>query len=256
VVGLINIQFAVQNNILYILEVNPRASRTVPFISKATGVPIARIAAKLMIGRKLRGFDLKGLKEPDYFSVKESVFPFQKFPGVDTLLGPEMKSTGEVMGIGENFGVAFAKSQIASGTLLPLAGKLFISVKDSDKPLIGGIVKKMLGNGFSVVATRGTANYLQGAGLGTESINKVAEGSPHIVESLERGEIAMVINTVEGRIPTIDSFSIRRTTLMRGIPYFTTISAAMAAVDGILAMKEKGLTVKSIQEYQRNFVAT
>ncbi|MBI2083031.1 MAG: carbamoyl-phosphate synthase large subunit [Deltaproteobacteria bacterium] len=251
VIGLINIQFAIQKSQLYILEVNPRASRTVPFISKATGVPIARIASKLMVGRKLRDFDLKGLEEPDYFSVKESVFPFQKFPGVDTLLGPEMKSTGEVMGIGQDFGVAFAKSQIAAGNILPLQGKIFLSVKDSDKPLIGGIVKKLLRAGFSIVATRGTANYLRGADMPTEIINKVAEGSPHIVEALERGEITMVINTVEGRIPALDSFSIRRTTLMKGIPYFTTISAAMAAVDGILAMKEKGLTVRSIQEYHQ-----
>ncbi|MBI4196238.1 MAG: carbamoyl-phosphate synthase large subunit, partial [Deltaproteobacteria bacterium] len=256
VIGLMNIQYAVQNEILYLLEVNPRASRTVPFVSKATGIPIAKLAAKIMTGRKLKDFHLSDLKELPYRSVKESVFPFTKFPGVDTLLGPEMKSTGEVMGIGKDFGTAFAKSQMAAGNQLPMIGKVFISIKDSDKPQLVEPAKKLSGLGFQLVATRGTAAYLRREGIEVQEINKVIEGEPHIVDELAKGHIALVINTVQGRQSTLDSFSIRRTALIKGIPYFTTVAAGRAAVDGIESLRREGMTVCSLQEYHRQFTST
>ncbi len=249
VIGLMNIQFAIKQDQLYVLEVNPRASRTVPFVSKATGLPLAKIAAKLMIGRKLSDFSLPN-HFPAYLSVKESVFPFNKFQGVDTLLGPEMRSTGEVMGIGEDFGEAFAKSQLAAGTRLPMSGSVFLSLRDEDKPLIVDAAKKLVQLGFDLVATRGTSRYLQERGIKVHTVNKVTEGSPHIVDQLERGEMAMVFNTPEGYGAAQDSFSIRRTALVKGIPYFTTVAAAIATVDGIESLQKKGTTVKSLQEYQ------
>ncbi len=247
VVGFMNIQYAVQDETLYLLEVNPRASRTVPFVSKAVGVPFAKIAAKLMIGRKLRDFSFRAT--PSYRSIKESVFPFEKFPGVDTILGPEMKSTGEVMGIADDFGTAFAKSQMAAGNRLPLQGTVLFSIKDADKPLVLSSARKLTGMGFSLVATSGTAGYLRSQGIEVGRLNKVAEGSPHVVDALESGKISMVVNTVEGRISLADSFSIRRTALMKRVPYFTTVAACRAAVDGIGALRKNGLTVRSLQEY-------
>jgi len=252
VVGLMNVQFAIKGGDLYVLEVNPRASRTVPFVSKAVGSPLAKIASLLMVGHKLKEFSLKSPLQLTHVAIKESVFPFSKFAGVDTLLGPEMKSTGEVMGIADTFGEAFAKSQIAAGTNLPTSGSVFVSVRNADKPMILPAAKKLLELGFKVVATKGTALYLREHGLiEVMPVNKVTEGSPHIVDRIDKGEIALVINTPEGRLSAMDSFSIRRTALMRNVPYFTTSAAAVAAVEGIETMMKRGLSVKAIQEYHQ-----
>jgi len=250
VVGLMNVQFAVKNDKLYVLEVNPRASRTVPFVSKATGRPLAKIASLLMAGQKLKDFNLSE-EIPSHVSIKESVFPFSKFPGVDTILGPEMKSTGEVMGIGDSFGQAFAKSQIAAGNYLPLKGTAFISVRDGDKATVLPAIKRLQDLGFQLLATDGTARYLKKEGLQVTRINKVTEGSPHIVNEIEKGGVALVINTPEGWTSAKDSFSIRRTALIKNIPYFTTAAAAVAAVEGIRTLIRDGLSVKAMQDYLR-----
>jgi len=249
VVGLMNIQFAVKEGRIYILEVNPRASRTVPFVSKAIGVPLAKLAAKVMGGRTLAELGFTKEKEIKHIAVKEAVFPFAKFPGVDTLLGPEMKSTGEVMGIDTDFGMSFAKSQIAAGNPMPESGRVFLSVKDKDKSGLLEVAKGLEQMGFSLVATRGTADYLKRQGITVETVNKVTEGRPHIVDQITDMQVDFVINTVYGAQSQKDSYSIRRTTLMKGIPYFTTLSAAKAAVRGIAAIKKNHLQVKSIQEY-------
>jgi carbamoyl-phosphate synthase large subunit len=249
VVGLMNVQFAIRGDELFVLEVNPRGSRTVPFVSKAIGTPLAKIAAKLMVGRRLREFSLNSFRDLKHIAIKESVFPFNKFPGVDTLLGPEMKSTGEVMGIADSFGQAFAKSQIAAGNSLPPKGAAFFSVRDEDKPQVLPAAKKLRELGFRIVATAGTARYFQERGLPVSRVNKVGEGSPHVVDQIQGGEIAMVVNTQEGRTSALDSFSIRRTALVRNVPYFTTAAAATAAVEGIETLLNTGLTVKPMQEY-------
>jgi len=249
VVGLMNIQFAVQRGEVYLLEVNPRASRTSPFVSKATGRPLAKIAARLMAGRTLADLGISGEIIPKYTSVKESVFPFVKFPGVDTLLGPEMKSTGEVMGIDAEFGRAFAKAQLGAGVRLPLQGKVFISVKDDDKQQVVEATRKLANAGFQIVATHGTAALLRDQGIPAEGVNKVKEGRPHCVDALKNGEIALVFNTTFGAQSVIDSYSIRRTALMNNIAYFTTVAGIQAAVDGILAMQREGLDVETIQGY-------
>lgn len=251
VVGLINIQFAIKDQTLYVLEVNPRASRTVPFVSKATGIPMAKIAARLMIGRKLKEIDISSGLQYEHIAVKESVFPFSRFPEVDTLLGPEMKSTGEVMGIDMNFGAAFGKSQSAAFSTLPQDGKVFISVKDKDKPLVVNIARELVEKGFTVVATRGTASYIEKEGVPVTVVNKVNEGRPHIVDYIKNGDIMLVINTVGDRKAKVDSYSIRRTTLHKGIPYYTTIAGARAAVKAIEAAKGKKMMVKSLQEYYK-----
>ncbi len=253
VVGLMNIQFAVKEGRIYVLEVNPRASRTVPFVSKAIGVPLAKLAARVMGGKTLDELGFTKEVQIKHISVKEAVFPFAKFPGVDTLLGPEMKSTGEVMGIDADFGMSFAKSQMAAGNPLPVSGRVFLSVKDQDKS--GGLLEVAQGlqnAGFSIVATRGTAEYLRKQGITVETVNKVAEGRPHIVDRITDMQIDLVINTVSGAESQKDSYSIRRTTLVKGVPYFTTISAAKAAVRGISAIKTRPLQVKTIQEYHAN----
>ncbi len=249
VVGLMNVQFAVKEGRIYVLEVNPRASRTVPFVSKAIGVPLAKLAARVMAGKTLD--ELRFTKEVaiKHIAVKEAVFPFAKFPGVDTLLGPEMKSTGEVMGIDTEFGMSFAKSQIAAGNPMPVSGKVFLSVKDKDKAGLLSVAQGLEKMGFALVATRGTADYLSKRGVKVETVNKVTEGRPHIVDQITDMQVDFVINTVHGAQSQKDSYSIRRTTLMKGIPYFTTISAAKAAVRGIAAIKKNHLQVKSIQEY-------
>jgi carbamoyl-phosphate synthase large subunit len=251
VVGLMNIQFAVKDGLVYVLEVNPRASRTVPFVSKAIGVPVAKLAARVMAGRTLAELGFTKEVVITHIAVKEAVFPFAKFPGVDTLLGPEMKSTGEVMGIDEDFGMAFAKSQIAAGNPMPTSGSVFISVKDKDKPAAYEVAAGLERAGFSLMATRGTAEYLRSRGVTVETVNKVFEGRPHIVDRIKDRLIDLVINTVYGAESQKDSYSIRRTTLTQSIPYFTTLSAAKAAVRGIQALKAKPLQVKSIQEYQQ-----
>jgi carbamoyl-phosphate synthase large subunit len=244
VVGLMNVQFAIQKDgndeaAVYVLEVNPRASRTVPYVSKATGRPLAKIAARCMVGQSLGSQGVSGEVLPPYYSVKEAVFPFIKFPGVDTILGPEMKSTGEVMGVGETFGEAFVKSQLAAGVKLPERGKVFLSLRNADKPRAIDTARMLHELGFAIVATRGTAAALQAAGIPVEAVNKVAEGRPHIVDMIKNDEIAMVINTVEEKRSAIqDSYAIRREALHDQIPTFTTIAGARAAVIGMKTMSE------------------
>ena len=237
--GLINVQFAIQGSTVFVLEVNPRASRTVPFVSKATGVQLAKVAARCMAGRTLAEQGLKGEVVPPYYSVKEAVFPFIKFPGADTILGPEMKSTGEVMGVGASFGEAFVKSQMAAGEKLPASGKVFVSVRDPDKPRTIDIARALARLGFTLVATRGTAASLAAAGLEVTPVNKVAEGRPHIVDMIKNREIVLIVNTVEeSRAAVRDSYSIRRAALQGRIALFTTLSGARAACHGIEQSRE------------------
>jgi len=239
VIGLMNVQFAIQNGTVFVLEVNPRASRTVPYVSKATGRPLAKIAARCMVGRSLAEQGVAGEIVPPYHSVKEAVFPFIKFPGVDTILGPEMKSTGEVMGVGESFAEAFLKSQLAAGVRLPTGGRVFISLKNSDKPRAIEVATILVGLGFTLVATRGTAAALAAAGVPVTPVNKVAEGRPHIVDMIKNDQIAMVINTVEEKRSAIqDSYAIRREALTDQIPTFTTLAGARAAALGLSGMRE------------------
>lgn len=247
--GLINIQFAVKDNQIYILEVNPRASRTIPFVSKAIGVPLAKLAAKVMTGMTLDelGFTKELIRE--HFAVKEAVFPFLKFPGIDTLLGPEMLSTGEVMGISEDFGMAYAKSQIAAGNFLPVSGNVLFSVKDSDKSRAVEVAAEFQKMGFKIIATKGTCIELINNNIPSEFALKVSEGRPNIVDSIINREIDLIINTTIGKQAIVDSFSIRRTALDRQVPYITTIRGAAAAVKAIIALKQKKLSVKPIQLY-------
>jgi carbamoyl-phosphate synthase large subunit len=232
--GLMNVQFAIQGSDVYVLEVNPRASRTVPFVSKATGRPLAKIAALAMAGTSLAAQGIRGTITPPYYSVKEAVFPFGKFPGVDTILGPEMKSTGEVMGVGESFGEAFVKSQLAAGVRLPKGGRAFISVRDGDKAAAAGVARELTVLGFTVLATRGTATALAAAGVAATAVNKVAEGRPHIVDMIKNGEVSFIVNTVEDtRTAISDSRSIRTTALQARVTYYTTIAGAKAACAGM-----------------------
>jgi carbamoyl-phosphate synthase large subunit len=250
VVGLMNIQFALKGNHIYVLEVNPRASRTVPFVSKATGVSLAKLATKVMLGHTLEELGFTQEMEPPYFAVKESVFPFRRFPGVDPLLGPEMRSTGEVMGIDVDFGLAYAKAQLAASQVLPLAGGVLFSVKDPDKPLMAPIVKGFQELGFRIFATRGTTQCLAKHGIGeVNEVHKVREGRPHIIDRIKSREIALVVNTPRGRYTPSDSYSIRRAALEYNVPYTTTLAAAKATLLAIKALKEGKLEVKSLQEY-------
>jgi carbamoyl-phosphate synthase large subunit len=250
VVGLMNVQFAIKDNQVYILEVNPRASRTVPFVAKATGIPIAKIAARAMAGERLGAFGLPRAGAGNgHIAVKEAVFPFARFPGVDVMLGPEMRSTGEVMGIDHRFDLAFAKSQLGAGINLPLAGKVFVSVRDRDKQLLVESCRRLVAMGFQLVATRGTAELLRKAGLPVEQINKVREGRPHIVDSMLSGDIALVFNTTEGAAAIADSFDLRRTALMLNLPYYTTVAGAKASVEAIAAMRAGRLEVAPLQSY-------
>jgi carbamoyl-phosphate synthase large subunit len=254
-VGLINVQFAIQEDVVHVLEVNPRASRTVPFVSKATGLPLAKIAARCMAGRTLAGQGVRAEVVPPYYSVKEAVFPFIKFPGADTILGPEMKSTGEVMGVGETFAEAFLKSQMASGERLPSSGKVSLSVRDSDKPRAIEVARSLVRLGFTLVATRGTAAAIASAGLPVTAVNKVAEGRPHIVDLVKNGEIGLIVNTVEDRRTAIrDSYSIRRAALQQRIPLFTTLAGARAACTGMEAAHE--LRAYSVQALHRQLAGT
>ncbi len=246
--GLMNVQYAVQNGDIYVLEVNPRASRTVPFVAKAIGQPVAAIAARVMAGEKLADFRLPK-PSAKHMAVKEAVMPFARFPGVDVILGPEMRSTGEVMGLDENFGRAFAKSQIGAGHKLPLAGTVFISLKESDKPLAVKPARALLEMGFEIIATRGTAKFLNENGIAARHVNKVLEGRPHIVDAIKNGEVQLVFNTTEGAQSLADSFSIRRTSLQMKIPYYTTMAGAAASVEGIAALKAGALEVAPLQSY-------
>jgi carbamoyl-phosphate synthase large subunit len=248
VVGLMNVQFAIKDNDIYLLEVNPRGSRTVPFVAKTTGVPLAKIAARVMAGEKLASFNLSDITL-DHVAVKEAVFPFARFPGVDVFLGPEMKSTGEVMGIDTDFGRAFAKSQLGAGVRLPTSGTVFASVKDEDKPAFIEICRDLVAAGFKIVATGGTTRALHEAGVAATPINKVMEGRPHAVDAMLSGEIQLVFNTAKGAAAIKDSFSLRQTSLTNNIPYYTTVSGSRAAVEAIKAMQQGDLGVRTLQDY-------
>jgi carbamoyl-phosphate synthase large subunit len=246
--GLMNVQYAIKNGDIYVLEVNPRASRTVPFVAKVIGVPVAKIAARIMAGETLASFGLKPAQF-DHIGVKEAVFPFARFPGVDTVLGPEMKSTGEVMGIDRNFAIAFAKSQIGGGSRLPRAGTVFVSVRDADKPRVLEAVRLLVSLGFRIIATSGTQRYLAEQGLPAGRINKVLEGRPHIVDAIANGEVQLVFNTTEGATALADSRSLRRAALLHKVPYYTTLSGAVAAAQGIKAYLGGDLEVRALQSY-------
>jgi len=250
VVGLINIQFAIKDATVYVLEVNPRASRTVPFVSKAIGVPLAKLAAKVMLGASLKELGFTEERQLSHVAVKEAVLPFAKFPNVDAVLGPEMKSTGEVMGIDVDFGRAFAKSQIAASGSLPLAGTIFLSVRNKDKPAVAGLAARLVELGFRLIATEGTAAVIQHAGVPVERVYKVTDKiRPHIVDRMKNGEVALVINTPEGRSARMDSYSIRRTAVTMGIPYFTTMAAASAVAEAIRSLRQREMAIRPLQEY-------
>jgi carbamoyl-phosphate synthase large subunit len=249
VVGLMNVQYAIKENSVYVLEVNPRASRTVPFVAKATGVPVAKIGALVMAGKKLTSFNLDDQSVAPHVAVKEAVFPFARFPNVDTILGPEMKSTGEVMGLDTSFERAFAKAQLGAGVKLPMAGAVFLSVRDSDKHALTGIARRLIDMGFSILATKGTAARVREAGLAVTQVNKVMEGRPHCVDAIRSGEVQLVINTSAGPQSVADSFEIRRSALTHGVPHYTTTAGARAAVHAIAAMKAGTLEVAPLQSY-------
>jgi carbamoyl-phosphate synthase large subunit len=262
VVGLMNVQFAIQkqngDDVIYVLEVNPRASRTVPYVSKATGIPLAKVAARCMAGQSLASQGVTQEVTPPYFSVKEAVFPFVKFPGVDTILGPEMKSTGEVMGVGKTFGEAFVKSQLGAGTKLPrptdAVRKVFLTVKNNDKPRAVVVARQLVALGFELVATKGTAAAISEAGITVQAVNKVTEGRPHVVDMIKNGEIALVINTVEERRNAIaDSRQIRTSALLARVTTFTTIAGAEAAVEGMKYLDQ--LDVYSVQSLHAQLAA-
>ena len=249
VIGLMNTQFAVKDDVVYVLEVNPRASRTVPYLSKATGVPLAKVAAKLMVGRTLAEQGLTDDLEVTGSFVKTPVFPFVRFPGVDTILGPEMKSTGEVMGGAETFGSAFAKAQMGAGQQLPQSGTAFISVNNRTRPNVVPIARELARLGFTIVATRGTAAYLRAHGLDAGVLFKINEGRPHVGDELLNRRISLVINTPLGRESFFDDRAVRRVAMLQGVPAITTLTGAAAAVSAIAALRTEGLTVKSLQEY-------
>jgi carbamoyl-phosphate synthase large subunit len=251
VVGLMNVQYAIKDNVIYVLEVNPRASRTAPFVAKATGVPIAKIGARVMAGAKLREFKLDDDSIAPHVAVKEAVFPFNRFPNVDTILGPEMKSTGEVMGLDSSFERAFAKSQLGAGVKLPEGGTAFLSVRDSDKVAAVGVARRLIDSGFAILATRGTAAHLREAGLSVGVVNKVLEGRPHCVDAIKSGDVQIVINTAAGAQSVADSFDIRRSALTHGVPHYTTIAGARAAAHAIAALKAGTLEVAPLQAYFR-----
>jgi len=252
VIGLMNVQYAIRNDRIYVLEVNPRASRTVPFVSKATGVPWAKVAAKVMVGKRLEELSIMEKVAWDHIAVKESVFPFNRFHGVDTVLGPEMKSTGEVMGIDDDFGIAFAKSQMAAGVRIPHRGRVFISVMNKDKRAIVFIAKKLVDLGFEIASTSGTAKVLLNNGIPVQTVNKVGEGRPDIVDRMKNAEIDLVINTPSGKKPRLDEVAIRTQAVAQNIPCITTLSGASAVVNGIESLLKKTIFVRSIQEYHRN----
>ena len=252
VIGLMNVQYAIKDNNIYILEVNPRASRTIPYVSKTLGIPLAKIATKIMLGKKIKDFQLPQHITPNYVTVKEAVFPFNRFLETDPILGPEMRSTGEVMGIDSSYGMAYYKAQISAFNRLPNSGKVFVSVKDSAKPKVLNVVKKLIELGFEIVATIGTYNYLKNNNINVSLVQKVREGRPNIVDLIKNGEISFVINVPEGKKSRLDADSIRSCIIRYNIPYVTTIEAAYASVEGISAHKTRGLEVKSLQEYYKS----
>jgi carbamoyl-phosphate synthase large subunit len=252
VVGLINIQYAIKDDSVYVLEVNPRASRTVPFVSKAIGVPLAKLAARVMAGKTLDELGFTCEVHPRHISVKEAVLPFVRFPGVDILLGPEMKSTGEVMGIDANFGLAYAKSQAGAGCSLPLQGTAFFSVRDHDKPEALEVARRLSALGFALMATTGTVAYFAEHGLKAEHVLKVKEGRPNIVDRMKNADVQIVFNTPRGQRSTLDERAIRRNAIELGIPCITTMAGARAAGEAIAALQSGELTVRSLQEYHEN----
>jgi carbamoyl-phosphate synthase large subunit len=254
VVGLINVQYAIKNRVVYVLEVNPRASRTIPFVSKAIGVPLASYAARVMLGDKLENLGFVEEIAPPYVSVKEAVFPFNKFPGTDPVLGPEMRSTGEVMGISDSFGGAFAKSQIAASNGLPLSGTVLITVNDSDKPTVTPIARRFHEMGFKILATQGTARYLRGRGVPARAVLKVHEGRPNCYDLLVNGDVQLLINTPLGKHSQIDDYRLRQGAIVHHVSYTTTMSAASAASDAILALRSREASVRSLQEWQSQIV--
>jgi carbamoyl-phosphate synthase large subunit len=254
VIGLMNVQFAIQGKDVYVLEVNPRASRTVPFVGKATGLPLAKAGALCMVGKTLREAGALGTPRPRHMSVKEAVFPFARFPGVDTMLGPEMRSTGEVMGVDADFASAFLKSQAASGNTLPSSGegkRAFVSVRDADKEQASEIARSLVRLGFEVLATQGTARFLESRGIPATLVRKVHEGRPSIVDRIKDGDVHFVVNTTAGKREIADSYSIRRETLMKGLPYFTTLTGARAAVRAMETARAGAPSVRTIQEYHQ-----
>jgi carbamoyl-phosphate synthase large subunit len=246
--GLMNVQYALKDGEIYVLEVNPRASRTVPFVAKVIGQPIAKIASRIMAGESLASFALKPTVN-DHVGVKESVFPFARFPGVDTVLGPEMRSTGEVIGLDRSFDIAFAKSQLGGGTKVPRSGNVFISVRDGDKSRVVDTARLLADLGFTLTATSGTARFLQEQGLAAAKVNKVSEGRPHIVDAIKNGSIQLVFNTTEGAQALTDSRSLRRAALLHKVPYYTTLAGAIAAAQGIKAYIAGDLEVRALQDY-------
>ena len=252
VVGLMNVQYAIHQGTVYVLEVNPRASRTVPFVSKAIGRPLAKIAARVMVGMSLRDQGFTEEIVPVHISVKEAVLPFIKFPGADSLLGPEMKSTGEVMGIGRDFGVAFLKAQMGAGSMLPASGRIFISVNDDDKEEVLPIARRLQKAGFTLVATQGTQSYLQQHGIDAELVRKVHEGRPHVEDSIRSNMVGLVINTPLDESSQYDDFVVRRAAIMNNIPYTTTLAGAQAATAGIEALQRSEITVQALQDYHRD----
>ncbi len=251
VVGLMNVQYAIQGDIIYVLEVNPRASRTVPFVAKATGVAVAKIGARVMAGARLADFRLDDQGVAPHVAVKEAVFPFNRFPEVDPILGPEMKSTGEVMGLDSSFERAFAKSQLGAGVVLPHAGTAFLSIKDSDKNGLPALARRLVDMGFRIMATRGTAARIRELGLEVTVVNKVLEGRPHCVDAILSGEVQIVINTASGPQAVADSRGIRRSALAHAVPHYTTMAGARAAVHAIAALKSGALEVAPLQAYFR-----
>ena len=249
VIGLMNVQYAVKGDSVYVLEVNPRASRTVPFVSKAIGVPLAKLAAKVMAGKRLSDLGFTKETRPKFWSVKESVFPFNRFQGQDILLSPEMRSTGEVMGLDADLGTAYAKSQMAANAPLPMSGRVFISVSDAHKNEVAGVAKQFAELGFELISTSGTAAILEKAGLKVQRILKLSEGRPNAVDLLKNREIQLVINTPSGQLPRADEVKIRTTSVYTNTPIMTTLSGAKAAALGIAALKKNGYSVKTIQEY-------
>ncbi|MCI0418086.1 MAG: ATP-grasp domain-containing protein, partial [Acidobacteria bacterium] len=249
VVGLMNVQYAIKDDVVYVLEVNPRASRTVPFVSKATGVPLAKVAARLMTGRKLAGFELADELPVKNFFVKSPVFPFAKFPGVDTILGPEMKSTGEVMGVSDTFGQAYAKAQMSASVYLPRSGTAFISVNQHDKKNVIRIADRLQQLGFKLIATRGTAAVLKQSGIPVEAVYKVNEGRPHIVDMIKSGKVDLILNTPLGKSSFFDERAIRRAAMQHGVPCITTLSGGAAVASGIAALQQNKVDVLALQEY-------
>ncbi|TNF47999.1 carbamoyl-phosphate synthase large subunit, partial [bacterium] len=249
--GLMNIQYAIRDGEIFILEVNPRASRTIPFVSKAIGVPLAGLAARVMVGRSLEELGFTSEIVPGHVSVKEAVFPFIKFPGVDSLLGPEMRSTGEVMGIDDAFPLAYAKAQLAAGMNIPTKGKALLSIKDGDKKAILPVATSLVDMGFQILATSGTRDFLLERGISADPVRKVREGRPHVVDAIINGDVQLVINTVEGIQSIADSYTIRRSAIDLDLAYFTTVPGAMAAVLGIEALKREDWDVKPLQDYYR-----